>query len=64
MFSLVQTAKANGLEPEEYIRNLFEQAPYCETKEDWKKLLPWNIELKPFDDCGEWRRSLTMNITE
>lgn len=54
MFSLVQTAKANGLEPEEYIRNLFEQASYCETKEDWKKLLPWNIELKPFDDCGEW----------
>ena len=49
-----QTAKANGLEPEEYIRNLFEQAPYCETKEDWKKLLPWNIELKPFDDSGEW----------
>lgn len=54
MFSLVQTAKANGLEPEEYIRNLFEQAPYCETKEDWKKLLPWNIELKPFVDSGEW----------
>lgn len=54
MFSLVQTAKANGLEPEEYIRNLFEQAPYCESKEDWKKLLPWNIELKPFDDSGEW----------
>lgn len=54
MFSLVQTAKANGLEPEEYIRNLFEQAPYCETKKDWKNLLPWNIELKPFDDSGEW----------
>lgn len=54
MFSLVQTAKANGLEPEEYIRNLFEQAPYCESKEDWKNLLPWNIELKPFDDSGEW----------
>ncbi len=51
---LKQTAKANGLEPEEYIRNLFEQAPYCESKEDWKNLLPWNIELKPFDDSGEW----------
>ena len=54
MFSLVQTAKANNLEPEEYLRNIFEQAPYCETKEDWEKLLPWNIELKPFDDSGEW----------
>lgn len=33
MFSLVQTAKGNGLKQEEYIRNLFEQAPYCKNKE-------------------------------
>lgn len=54
MFSLIQTAKANGLNPEDYLRNVFEQAPFCETREDWRKLLPWNIEMKPFEDRGEW----------
>lgn len=54
MFSLVNTAKANGLNPEEYLRNVFEQAPYCKGEDDWEKLLPWNIEMKPFEDRGEW----------
>ena len=32
----------------------FEKAPYAETREDWEKLLPWNIEITPYKIRGEW----------
>ncbi|MBR6124708.1 hypothetical protein IKQ19_14120 [Candidatus Saccharibacteria bacterium] len=32
----------------------FEKAPYAQTSEDWKNLLPWNIEITPFKMRGEW----------
>lgn len=54
LFSLIETAKFNGKAPEDYLRCLFEKAPYAETEEDWKKLLPWNIEITPFQFRGEW----------
>ena len=54
LFSLIETAKFNGRSPEDYLRCLFEQAPYAETESDWKKLLPWNIEITPFQIRGEW----------
>ena len=43
MFSLIQTAKQNGLVPWQYLNALFEKAPYATSTEDWQKLLPWNI---------------------
>jgi transposase len=43
MYSLIETARQNGLEPLEYLRTLFERCPLAETAEDWEKLLPWNI---------------------
>jgi len=43
MFTLIETAKQNGLVPREYFTALFEKAPYASTLEDWDKLLPWNI---------------------
>ena len=45
MFTLIETAKLNGLVPREYLTALFERAPYASTPEDWEKLLPWNIKL-------------------
>jgi transposase len=42
-FSLIETAKANGLEPHAYIRHLFEMIPMAETKEGLKRLLPKNF---------------------
>ncbi|MCR5187602.1 MAG: transposase [Treponema sp.] len=44
----------NGIALEDYLRCLFEKAPYAETEEDWKKLLPWNIEIAPYKIRGEW----------
>lgn len=39
-YSLIETAKANGLEPYAYFLYLFDRLPYAVTEEDWKQLLP------------------------
>ena len=43
MYTLIETAKQNGIEPLKYLNELFVKAPYASTSEDWEKLLPWNI---------------------
>ena len=43
IYSLIETAKQNSLEPLDYLRNLFERAPLTVSSDDWEKLLPWNI---------------------
>jgi transposase len=43
LYSLVETAKANGLEPYGYLRHIFERLPHAVTVEDIEALLPWNI---------------------
>jgi len=44
LYSLVETAKANGLEPYAYLRYLFTKLPTAESLEDFEALLPGNIE--------------------
>ncbi len=43
-FTLIETAKANGLEPYAYLRHIFEKLPLAQTEQDLKDLLPQNIE--------------------
>jgi transposase len=43
MYSLIETAKQNGLKPFEYLTVLFRNAPLAQNPDDWAKLLPWNI---------------------
>jgi hypothetical protein len=38
------TARANGLEPFEYLSRLFEHLPSATTLEAIEELLPWNIK--------------------
>jgi len=45
-YSIIESAKANGLEPFAYLRALFTQLPSCKTVEDYELLLPWNIKLE------------------
>lgn len=40
LYSLIETAKANGLKAYDYLRYLFEQLPFCQTQTDYEKLLP------------------------
>jgi transposase len=42
LFSLIETAKANGLEPFAYLRSLFEKLPLAKSIDDIEKLLPFN----------------------
>jgi transposase len=43
IYSLIETAKQNGLVPLHYLTALFEQAPRATSPDDWQKFLPWNI---------------------
>ena len=43
LYSLVETAKANKVEPYKYLRYLFEKLPFAESEEDYRKLLPQNL---------------------
>ena len=44
LFSLIETAKANGLEPHAYLSALFEKLPTLATVEDFEAWLPWNFK--------------------
>lgn len=45
LFSIVETAKANGVEPHAYLSLLFERLPYARRVEDFEALLPWNASI-------------------
>ena len=40
LYSLIETAKANGLEPYKYLRYLFQKLPFATSEDDYRKLLP------------------------
>jgi transposase len=44
LYSLVESAKANGIEPHAYLSRLFAQLPYAKTVDDFEALLPWNVK--------------------
>jgi transposase len=46
IYSIIETAKANGLEPYAYLRYLFTNLPLAKTEEDLRKLLPINLDSK------------------
>ena len=45
LYSLIETAKANHLEPHRYLVRVIEQAPTASTAEDYRALLPQFIDL-------------------
>lgn len=45
LYSLIETAKANNIEPYRYLVALFKKLPLAQTADDYEALLPWNIEL-------------------
>ena len=44
MYSLIQTAKANELDPYKYLKTSFTRFPLAETEEEIKKLLPTSMK--------------------
>lgn len=45
LYSLIETAKANNIEPYRYFVALFKKLPLAQTVDDYEALLPWNIAL-------------------
>ena len=43
-FGIIQTAKANKLDPYHYYVKLLKEIPHCKTVEDYEQLLPWNTK--------------------
>jgi hypothetical protein len=43
-YSLIETAKANGLEPYAYLTHVLKALPYADTVEQIEALLPWNLK--------------------
>jgi transposase len=43
LYSIVETAKANGLTPYNYITHLLEK--FSQPEPDIEQLLPWNVNL-------------------
>ena len=44
LYSLIETAKANGLEPYAYLRHVFTLLPQATTVADIEALLPWGLD--------------------
>ena len=45
IYSLVETAKANGVEPYTWLRHALEHLPAAQTADEMDKLLPWNFHV-------------------
>ena len=49
LYTLVETAKANGIEPWAYLEKLFTLLPLANSRADYEALMPWRVELEPSD---------------
>ena len=57
LYSLIETAKVNKLEPYAYLRYIFEKLPMASSLEDYEALLPWKVTPKQINcprliECG------------
>lgn len=46
LYSLIETAKANHLEPYSYLKHIFRELPKAQTVEAIEQLLPWNVKME------------------
>jgi len=53
MYSLVESAKANGLEPWAYLNHLFEHLPKARSEEEIEALLPFNLKNEDLKRLGK-----------
>lgn len=44
LYSLIETAKLNGLKPYRYLQHVFKELPQVQTLAAIEQLLPWNVD--------------------
>ena len=49
LYSLIETAKANGIEPYRYLRYVFTKLPFVKSRDDYRALTPQHLNLKDFE---------------
>ena len=59
LYSLIETAKANGLEPYSYLRYLFERLPHAHAEDEYRALLPQY--LSPADLVAAQQKQKTLD---
>jgi transposase len=45
LYSMVETAKVNNIEPWHYFNHVFKELPNASTVAEIEALLPWNVDL-------------------
>jgi transposase len=50
IYSLIETAKSNGLEPYWYLKYLFRHLPEAMTNDDFQALLPYNVKQEKISE--------------
>ena len=43
LYTLIESAKANRVEPRAYLEHIFKELPSCKSVEDYEALLPWSL---------------------
>ena len=43
LYSLIETCKANGIDPYHYLAALFKALPHAKSADDFEALLPWRL---------------------
>ncbi len=56
LYSLIETAKLNGLEPYHYLRTVFRELPATRTPEQIEALLPYNLDAPDLADPATARK--------
>ena len=51
--SLIRSAILHGFDPYHYLVAVMKTIPYCQSVEDYEKLLPWNINLPKVGEMQE-----------
>jgi transposase len=57
LYSIIETAKANGHDAYHYLCYLFRELPKAKTEETINKLLPWNVDMAVTDQLMKERSS-------
>ena len=48
LYSLIETAKANGIEPYRYLRYVFTKLPFVQSRDDYRSLTPQQLDHEDF----------------
>jgi hypothetical protein len=62
LYSLIETAKANGLNPFDYLNKVFALAAEMTDDSDWSRLLPWNTKLSLLRKVSHGDRQISNKI--